>query len=193
MRLTNFTRIFLVACCALIVALFGVSPSLAVTPQGNITATSSPNYSKVTTAQYKVLLTKFTPEEIVAINEISSQSEISELVMIMQDPASLSVTTSSHFGTVGVYAAPNGCSFSPDKWGRANFKPACDQHDLCYASKTDRYNCDRQLYARLLITCNQAYPNDVIRGKACRGISAEYFSVVRAVGWSFYKGSGKNN
>lgn len=193
MRLTTVTRIPLVIFCALIVALFGFSPSLASTPQAHITAASSPSYSKITPAQYKVLLTEFTPDEIAAVNEISSQSEINELVMIIQDPASLSVTMSNRPGTVGVYAAPNGCSFSPDKWGRANFKPACDQHDLCYASKTDRRNCDGKLYERLLITCNSAYPNEAVRRTACGVIAKKYFDVVRSVGWKFYKGSGKNN
>lgn len=44
------------------------------------------------------------------------------------------------FGTTG-----DGCTWVPDSWGSANFRPACDRHDFCYSrqSSQDRLTCDK--------------------------------------------------
>jgi len=49
------------------------------------------------------------------------------------------------------------------------------------------------LFGRLVVTCNRTYPNEAIRRTACGRIAKQYYGVVRAVGWKFYMGSGKNN
>lgn len=82
MRLTACTRIPLAISCALIIGLLGISSSLAASPQKNTSAVSLSKYNKITPAQHKVLVKDFTSDEIAAINEISSRSEIDELVMI---------------------------------------------------------------------------------------------------------------
>lgn len=92
-------------------------------------------------------------------------------------------------------ARGDGCSFSPDRWGAANFRPACDHHDSCYSSgsRTNRSVCDKHFLGRLRAICDAAYPNNSIKRNGCRGIAAGYYAVVRSAGWNFYEGKGKND
>lgn len=89
---------------------------------------------------------------------------------------------------------PNGCTLSPDRWFKANFKPACDKHDYCYVNKKhiNRDTCDYRFLQDLNAICNAAYTDS--RDKArCRGKASIYYAAVRTAGWAFYKGNGKNN
>lgn len=87
---------------------------------------------------------------------------------------------------------PNGCSFSPDKWGKANFKPTCDKHDVCYSkgSKTDRKRCDDKFMVGLVSVCKSTYGIKSPKFATCSAIAGTYYQAVRKVGKSFYKGSG---
>lgn len=89
-------------------------------------------------------------------------------------------------------AATNGCSFSPDSWGRADFKPTCDEHDICYSSPSTvpRLTCDNVFRDRLRQVCVNAYGPTGFQSSACRGVAATYYQAVRTAGRSFYDGQG---
>lgn len=145
--------------------------------------------------QYDVLLQNFTPEEIVELDAISSPADIQELVSIIKGTFPLTSNQGQAIPRVSVYAAPNGCSYSPDSWGRANFKPTCNSHDRCYSSSSarDRKTCDISFYGNLLAECKRAYPNETVRRNACNGVASTYFTFVRNSGGDHYKGKGRNN
>lgn len=89
-------------------------------------------------------------------------------------------------------AAPNGCTGVPQRWGKAYLKPACDKHDICYASRTDRVKCDGAFLTNLSRICEQSYPKGAGRN-GCFAVAAVYYTGVRNAGWAFYRGSGRNN
>lgn len=98
--------------------------------------------------------------------------------------------------------APDGCTWSPDTFERANFKPACDAHDICYSrgSTTDRAACDARLRDDIHAECQRVYgapepdpPGP--RGPSgpagiCHSRADTYHDVVRAVAGGAYEGSG---
>lgn len=89
----------------------------------------------------------------------------------------------------------DGCTYSPDRWGAANFRPACDHHDSCYSSKshTNRSVCDSHFHDRLDKICAATYAKNAVKRNACYGVSAGYYAAVRALGWKYYEGKGKND
>lgn len=90
------------------------------------------------------------------------------------------------------YAPPNGCSYSPDSWGEANFRPACDTHDICYSSTShlSRQHCDQRLRYGLRAACDAAYPDGSQQETACLGAANTYYRAVRIFGRSHYEGTG---
>lgn len=62
----------------------------------------------------------------------------------------LSNNDASSIWTKSSPRSTDGCSYSPDQWGKANFKPACDRHDICYSksSKVNRKTCDTEFGGR---------------------------------------------
>lgn len=90
------------------------------------------------------------------------------------------------------YAPPNGCSYSPDSWGAANFRPTCDSHDICYSSTSDlsRKLCDQRLRYGLRAACDAAYPDGNQQETACLGAANTYYRAVRIFGRSHYEGTG---
>lgn len=90
-----------------------------------------------------------------------------------------------------------GCDYSPDRWGAANFFPACNSHDRCYSknSRTNRYNCDQRFLADLNTACKKAYSYAFQKRYyyQCSAIAEVYYRVVRLAGGSHYKGRGLNN
>ncbi|TDW43153.1 phospholipase A2-like protein [Curtobacterium sp. PhB42] len=85
----------------------------------------------------------------------------------------------------------NGCTGVPQSWGKAYFKPVCNNHDRCYAkeSRTSRLSCDNAFLAGLQKVCRNAYSAGRNRN-LCYGIAAEYYFGVRNLGLLFYKGKG---
>lgn len=117
-------------------------------------------------------------------------------------PAStVTVGTAAVVGAASTRAVPaaatggDACSFSPDRWGRANFAPACQRHDACYArtSTTDRQVCDTRFRADLYAVCNARYSAASPFRYTCRGLAQTYYGAVRTFGSAFYKGKGLNN
>lgn len=152
--------------------------------------------------QQKVLHRQFREDEIRALVSVSSPQEIQQLVTAIEDPAALAHSAGSASAPQGAFAvalaaddAPNGCSFSPDAWGSADFKPTCDRHDICYStpSTTDRRDCDGTFRAGLREECLRAYGQTGARSRACLGVADVYYYAVRSAGWNFYEGQGRNN
>ncbi len=91
-------------------------------------------------------------------------------------------------------AAPNGCTGVPDRWFKANFKPSCDKHDICYSkgSRTSRKNCDLALLANLTVACVNAYGKIGAVVSGCVDTANSYYIGVRRFGKSHYVGRGSN-
>lgn len=91
-----------------------------------------------------------------------------------------------------VAASTDGCTLSPDSFGAANFKPACDHHDICYSatSTTDRLSCDGLFRTELFQACAAAYPAGGMR-TTCYGVAETYYGAVRTFGWYYYRGAGR--
>ncbi|ADH92304.1 phospholipase A(2) [Arcanobacterium haemolyticum] len=148
------------------------------------------SFSHINEHQYEVLASEFTLEEIQEIDKVSSEYEVWELTQAIEDPQQYIARKHSFFR-----AATNGCSFSPDRWGNANFKPACDSHDICYSSSShaDRSTCDRAFHASLTRICSLSYARGTAGRSACNGIANVYYNAVRKLGSSFYEGKGRND
>jgi hypothetical protein len=102
---------------------------------------------------------------------------------------------SSEGGGFMVMAAPNGCTGVPDRWGRANFKPSCDKHDICYGknSRTSRANCDLALRDNLVRACISGYGSKAVAiAFGCPNIAQAYYIGVRKLGKSHYVGKGSS-
>ena len=82
------------------------------------------------------------------------------------------------------------CTWSPDSWGRADFRPACAAHDQCYSpgSTTSRLACDERLRADLSIACAGVYGGASL--STCHGVASTYYRAVRWFGRSRYLGTG---
>lgn len=184
-----FQRVITSALLALIMMFGLLGPASAATDDlvftlDGVTYTvdaSNPNDVKVTTTE-----TPGAPDKLPAG---LTQSEFNSINKEMSQP------TYSTGPDGAPAAAPNGCSFFPDKWGKANFKPTCDKHDICYSStsRTNRYDCDKAFHSRLLTVCAVTYPIGSAKGKACAVVATDYYAAVRSLGWARYKGKGKNN
>lgn len=92
-------------------------------------------------------------------------------------------------------ASGDGCTASPDSWGKANFRPACDKHDGCYSkgSTVNRSTCDARFHTDLKAVCDATYTSSSPFRYTCKGIAATYYAAVRSFGGLFYQGSGKND
>lgn len=148
------------------------------------------SFSHIDTHQYEVLSSEFTEEEIQEIDKESTEFEVWELTQAIEDPQRYVARKNSFFR-----AATDGCSFSPDSWGKANFKPACDSHDICYSSTShiDRLACDRAFHANLTRICSLSYGRGTAGRSACHSIANVYYNAVRNFGAPFYAGKGRNN
>jgi len=87
-------------------------------------------------------------------------------------------------------AAGDSCTAVPDKFGAADFTEACDDHDVCYGSPTDRAACDWQLFLDLRSACFNAYRYQPGLLLTCYTVAAIYYVGVRLFGASFYTGTG---
>ena len=86
--------------------------------------------------------------------------------------------------------ATDSCNFVPDSFGEANFTTACDNHDDCYSSSTDRLVCDLAFLGGLRAACADAYPAGSSLRLTCYAVAGIYFVGVRLFGASFYSGTG---
>jgi hypothetical protein len=82
------------------------------------------------------------------------------------------------------------CTAVPDNFGSADFGPACDAHDACYGSSTDRLQCDLDLLASMRAECNEEYGANPGLRLSCLTVAAIYFIGVRIFGARFYTGNG---
>jgi hypothetical protein len=86
-------------------------------------------------------------------------------------------------------SATDSCNFGPDSFGLADFGPACQAHDDCYSSSTDRLVCDLLLLRLLREACN-VYPAGSSLQLTCYTVASIYFVGVRLFGGFFYTGTG---
>lgn len=162
---------------------------------------ASPIGGDLTKKQYDVLLRNFSPQEIIELEGTSSQAEIQNLVRIIGgvSPRRAAQGSAIPQATVVPLAAAadetNGCSYSPDQWGRADSKPTCDDHDRCYSSTSyvNRLDCDTVFLSGLRASCTGAYPTEAFRRSVCLGVADLYYFAVRNAGGAFYEGRGLNN
>lgn len=176
---------------SLFIALFmalGASSLASAAPA----VSSVSSLKKINSYEYKVLKKNFTGQQINALDSMATDQEISQLVAVIQNPNAAVETVNQPRLMVATYAssAPNGCSYSPDSFGSANFKPTCDAHDLCYSdfSTTDRIDCDKTFLQGLLAECSRVYTG--IKRSTCNVVANTYYTAVRTVGGSFYEGQG---
>lgn len=91
-------------------------------------------------------------------------------------------------------AASDYCTWSPDSYGSADFKPACAAHDVCYSSNSyrDRATCDWAFKGDLNFACNTEYASwwEYTDKQACNGVAWTYYQAVRNYGESHYNGKG---
>lgn len=122
----------------------------------------------------------------------------------------LSAALASGLGAVAVVGAgsaaaaePNGCGPSswkvdvvPDGFGRADFRPPCDDHDVCYGadSPVSRAACDDAFRTGLEDACDEAYDwadlEEALTWVSCRKVVLGYAYQVRDRGEPYYAGSG---
>jgi hypothetical protein len=86
-------------------------------------------------------------------------------------------------------SATDSCNFVPDSFGLADFGPACQAHDDCYSSSTDRLVCDLLLLRLLREACN-VYPAGSSLQLTCYTVASIYFVGGRLFGGFFYTGTG---
>lgn len=87
------------------------------------------------------------------------------------------------------FCGPQSGPFSraiPDNVGGVDISGPCSIHDLCYASSTDRLQCDITLRDQIWDTCR----NQNTRNPACYGASYVYYRAVRRFGRGLYVGTG---
>lgn len=87
---------------------------------------------------------------------------------------------------------PNGCGGAgsavpvPDGFGKCNFKPWCDNHDLCYATcGANKQLCDDMLCTNLFAECGRCGKN-LLERLACMEAAAAYCAAVTLFGQGWY-------
>ncbi len=78
----------------------------------------------------------------------------------------------------------------PNSWGPADFKPACDRHDICYGTCNNNKDlCDLEMLATAIKACETAYASDVMYTlrKACVTIAYGYGAAVSLGGDDAYE------
>lgn len=71
----------------------------------------------------------------------------------------------------------------PNGWGRADFKPSCDQHDVCYGTcGSNKADCDVNLSLDAMKACDAAYGDSPIRQAACYTVALAYGEAVHKLG-----------
>jgi hypothetical protein len=115
------------------------------------------------------------------------------LLFVGAETASAATTSTSDDAVATARASyGDGCTKVPDSYLGANFRPACDAHDLCYGSDstTDRLVCDKRLAADLVVACKNKFGKYNPLRYSCIDMSGKYYLGVRAFGRSHYDGKG---
>ncbi|MFI6026592.1 phospholipase A2 [Amycolatopsis magusensis] len=94
--------------------------------------------------------------------------------------------------TAPITVQGDGCTFSPDSFFGANFRPACDAHDKCYSrgSGTPRLVCDQAFHSALTVACVNTFPSPHPMRIQCTQAAMGYYVAVRQYGRSHYEGYG---
>jgi len=77
-----------------------------------------------------------------------------------------------------LYCGPKG-KRAADHYGKANFLPACVEHDKCYSTcKSDKTACDDAFTKAITAACNGAYGHDAKTLAGCMRTVADYTTAV---------------
>jgi hypothetical protein len=75
-----------------------------------------------------------------------------------------------------------------DHWGKANFTPSCNKHDVCYGTcGSNKLDCDLNLAREAMNACGDAYPDSPTRRAACETIAVIYGMAVDEFGDDPYR------
>lgn len=96
-------------------------------------------------------------------------------------------------GHPGHQCMPNGCGPPglpvPNRFGAANFRPCCNNHDCCYSKcNEDKIACDNAFLSCLVSACLSAYGSGIkiINLKSCLEAAGTYYAFVFSLGLPFY-------
>lgn len=158
-------------------------------------AQAAPGLSATALTQSATAREIFSPLEIAVIERTFTPQEITQLVDALEPapPSTGMVTAAAARPSVARRVVPNGCTRSPNRFIRANFRPAYDAHDRCYGSSRNRFDCDKVFVQNLQYACRNAYPWYHPARGYCYQATGVYYTAVRAVGDDYYKGTGQNN
>lgn len=128
---------------------------------------------------------------VAVLEAYNVDQESPEFIQGFEEASSIMQGSNNGYTT---FRAANGCSYSPDRFGKFNFRPACDAHDRCYGrnSRVNRLDCDNRFLSDLRRICNNTRATNPEKD-ACRSVTGGYYSAVRAFGGRFYQGRGLNN
>lgn len=81
-----------------------------------------------------------------------------------------------------------------NRFGEANFKPACNAHDTCYGDcRRSQESCDAEFRDRLKSICIATYPDNFDERGQCIGRSKDYYLAVRTRGRDAYEKAQREN
>ena len=79
------------------------------------------------------------------------------------------------------------CTWSPDQWGKADFRGPCARHDMCIEADLDlprperkerRKNCDSIFLDHLMQNCDYGYYDAGVKRRGCHVIAGHYYVAV---------------
>jgi hypothetical protein len=70
----------------------------------------------------------------------------------------------------------------------ADFRPACNAHDVCYGTcRESQARCDDRLLEDLRAICRATYAGDFDHNGVCRSQAKQYYNAVSTIGRKFYE------
>ncbi len=105
------------------------------------------------------------------------------LMLVLSPSASAAPATSA---VAAADVTPDGCTLVPAAPSGVDFTPACNSHDICYATKAGtRSQCDSAFLSDLLALCRAGASSAQVY-RSCLGWAYTYYFGVRVFGGYFY-------
>lgn len=82
----------------------------------------------------------------------------------------------------------------PERWGNANFNPACENHDKCYDTcGNSKEHCDDVFRNEMHDACHSAYSRwwQAVDRRLCKEAANTYHSAVNRMGGDAYRAAQK--
>ena len=83
----------------------------------------------------------------------------------------------------------------PDSGRLFDFTEACLGHDDCYGlggTESDRRACDNAFLADMQASCDQMWPGQFFKRRACYSVATTYYLGARLGGWAFFEYGGND-